>query len=122
MTQLAVFIDFENLAIGAEETLPGRTNPVPYEALELLCHDYGNAAVRRAYADWSKAQFGRYQEDLALNGVDLIQVKRFGTQQKNAADIRMAVDAMETVLIHPDVDVFLLWLATVDGYPHSSKS
>ena len=121
MVQVALFIDFENLAIGAEETLPGRTNPVPYEALELLCRDYGNAAVRRAYADWSKPQFGRYQEDLALNGVDLIQVKRFGAQQKNAADIRMAVDAMETVIVHREVDLFLLVAGDGDYSPLVQK-
>ena len=57
--QVAVFIDLENLVIGAEGTLPGHTNPVPYEALEVLCRDYGNAAVRRAYADWSRPQFGK---------------------------------------------------------------
>lgn len=116
-TQVAVFIDFENLVIGAEGTLPGHTNPVPYQALELLCRDYGNAAVRRAYADWSKPQFGKYQEDLALNGVDLVQVKRFGFQQKNAADIRMAVDAMETLIVHDEVDVFVLVAGDGDYSP-----
>lgn len=117
LTQVAVFIDFENLVIGAEETLPGHANPVPYEALELLCRDYGNAAVRRAYADWSKPQFGKYQEDLGLNGVDLIQVKRFGFQQKNAADIRMAVDAMETLMVHDDIEVFVLVAGDGDYSP-----
>ncbi|MGY1708364.1 NYN domain-containing protein [Geodermatophilus sp. SYSU D00758] len=121
MAQIALFIDFENLVLGAEETLPGRTNPVPYKALELLCRDYGNAAVRRAYADWSKPQFGRYQEDLGLNGVDLVQVKRFGVQQKNAADIRMAVDAMETLMVHPDVEVFMLVAGDGDYSPLVQK-
>ena len=121
MSQVAVFIDFENLAIGAEETLPGHTNPVPYAALELCCRDFGNAAVRRAYADWSKSQFGKYEEDLGLNGVDLIQVKRFGAQQKNAADIRMAVDAMETVMVHPEVDVFVLVAGDGDYSPLVQK-
>lgn len=121
MPHVAVFIDFENLAIGAEETLPGRISPVPYAALELVCCDYGNAAVRRAYADWSKPQFGRYQEDLAMNGVDLIQVKRFGSQQKNAADIRMAVDAMETVMIHPEVETYLLVAGDGDYSPLVQK-
>lgn len=91
--QVAVFIDFENLAIGAAMTLPDQANPVPYAALELVCRDYGNASIRRAYADWAKPQFGKYQQDLAMNGVDLIQIQRFGIAQKNAADIRMAVDA-----------------------------
>jgi uncharacterized protein (TIGR00288 family) len=115
--QVAVFIDFENLVIGAEESLPGRANPVPYSAIETVCQPYGNAAVRRAYADWARSRFNRYQQDLALNGVDLIHVTRFGTQQKNAADIRMAVDAMELLITHPDVEVFILVAGDGDYSP-----
>jgi hypothetical protein len=40
--------------------------------------------------------------------VDLIQVARVGFQNKNAADIRMAVDAMETLIVHPEISVFVL--------------
>ncbi len=63
--------------------------------------------MRRAYADWANQLFGSHQEDLAMNGVDLIQVARVGIQNKNAADIRMAVDAVETLLDVrlPDGDV-----------------
>jgi uncharacterized LabA/DUF88 family protein len=117
MDQVAVFIDFENLVLGAEDTLPGRTNPVPYAALDLLCRDYGSAAIRRAYADWSKERFRRHQEDLAMNGVDLIQVARFGLQQKNAADIRMAVDAMEGLITHPAIGVYVLVAGDGDYSP-----
>jgi len=92
--QVAVFVDFENLVLGAVKELPGQANPAPYEALTRLCRGYGNASVRRAYADWADPRFGSHQEDLAMNGVDLIQVARVGIQNKNAADIRMAVDAM----------------------------
>ena len=55
--QVAVFIDLENLAIGAGEVLPGQADPIPYKALELLCRDYGNTSIRRAYADWSRPEF-----------------------------------------------------------------
>jgi len=106
--QVAVFVDFENLVIGAVKELPDQPNPAPYEALTRLCRDYGTAAVRRAYADWANALFGKHQEDLSMNGVDLIQVARVGIQNKNAADIRMAVDAMETLIVHPEVSVFVL--------------
>jgi uncharacterized protein (TIGR00288 family) len=81
---------------------------VPYEALSRLCQDYGNASVRRAYADWADRRFGLYQEDLAMNDVDLIQVGRFGALTKNAADIQMTVDAMETLIVHPEIAVYVL--------------
>src|SRR2546421_409078 len=106
--QVAVFVDFENLVIGAVKELPDQVNSAPYEALTRLCRGYGNASVRRAYADWANPLFGSHQEDLAMNGVDLIQVARVGIQNKNAADIRMAVDAMETLIVHPEVSVFIL--------------
>jgi hypothetical protein len=106
--QVAVFVDFENLVLGAVKELPDQANPAPYEALTRLCRGYGNASVRRAYADWANTRFGSHQEDLAMNGVDLIQVARVGFQNKNAADIRMAVDAMETLIVHPEISVFVL--------------
>ena len=106
--QVAVFVDFENLVLGAVKELPDQANPAPYEALTRLCRGYGNASVRRAYADWANSLFGSHQDDLAMNGVDLIQVARVGIQNKNAADIRMAVDAMETLIVHPEISVFVL--------------
>ncbi|PJE93807.1 NYN domain-containing protein [Streptomyces carminius] len=115
--QVAVFVDFENLVLGAESEISGRTNPVPYKALTHLCRDYGNASIRRAYADWANPRFGRYQQDLGMNGVDLVQVARFGTNSKNAADVRMAVDAMETLIAHPDVTVFVLVAGDGDYTP-----
>jgi hypothetical protein len=63
--QVAVFIDLENLAIGAGETMPGQTDTVPFKALELLCRDYGNTSIRRAYADWSRPEFAKHQFNLA---------------------------------------------------------
>jgi uncharacterized LabA/DUF88 family protein len=115
--QVAVFIDLENLALGAVHDLPGEADPIPYKALERLCRDYGNTSIRRAYADWSRPEFGRYQHSLAQNGITLIQVTRFGAQQKNAADILMAVDAMEVLITHPDVGTFLLVAGDGDYSP-----
>lgn len=116
-TQVGLFLDFENLVLGAGKGLPRRAVPVPRAALSRLCHDYGSASVRRAYADWTDNRFGRYQEDLGMNGVDLIQVSRFGAQAKNAADIQIAVDAMETLIVHPEVTVYVLVTGDSDFTP-----
>ncbi len=67
---------------------------MPPSALQLLCRHRGSAWIRRSYAGWGQPQFAPYQQALPLNGIDLIQVKRFAAQQKNGSDIRMAVDAM----------------------------
>lgn len=108
LAQVALFVDFENLVLGAGRGLPGHAaDPVPTAALTWLCRGYGNASIRRAYADWGQHQFGRYQEALATNGVDLVQIARFGAAHKNAADVRMAVDAMEPLITHPAVAVLV---------------
>ena len=107
--QVAVFIDFENLILGAGKGLPGQATPVPYAALARLCREYGNASVRRAYADWADPRSSAATRTTwRSTGWTLIQVSRFGAQTKNAADIQMAVDAMETLIVHPDVTVFVL--------------
>src|ERR1700735_610750 len=114
---VAVFIDLENLALGAGESMPGQADPIPYKALELLCRDYGNTSIRRAYADWSRPEFAKHQHNLAQNGITLIQVTRFGAQQKNAGALLMAVDAMEVLITHPDVGTFMLVAGDGDYSP-----
>lgn len=116
--RVAVFIDFENLVCGAGKGLPGQSEPIPAKALTHLCRGfYGNASIRKAYADWANTGFGRYQPALANNGVDLVQIAHHGIAGKNAADIRMAVDAMEVLISHPDVDVFILVTGDSDYSP-----
>jgi hypothetical protein len=97
--------------------MPGQADTIPYKALELLCRDYGNTSIRRAYADWSRPEFAKHQFNLAQNGITLIQVTRYGAQQKNAADILMAVDAMEVLITHPDVGTFMLVAGDGDYSP-----
>ncbi|XVS66009.1 NYN domain-containing protein [Actinosynnema sp. CA-299493] len=116
---MAVFLDFENLVLGAANELEGASEAVPTDALAWLCRGFGNASIRRAYADWANPRFGTYQNALAMNGVDLVQIGRWGGagQHKNAADIRLAVDAMETLITHPGVGVFVLATGDSDYTP-----
>ncbi|WP_410597807.1 NYN domain-containing protein [Amycolatopsis sp. lyj-23] len=118
--QVGLLIDFENLVLGAIASLPGRDEPVPVTALTWLCRAYGSTTIRRAYADWADPRFGRYQQALERNGIDLVQIGH-GPARKNGADIRMAVDAMETLLIHPSVDAFVLVSGDSDFSPLVAK-
>lgn len=118
---VAVFLDFENLVLGAGGNGAG-VKAIPSSALRWLCRGFGNASVRRAYADWRDERFGQYERALAENGIDLVQLGRFapGTH-KNAADIRLAVDAMETLIAHPDIGVFVLVTGDSDFTPLVQK-
>ena len=118
--QVALLIDFENLVLGAIASLPGRAEPVPAKALTWLCRAYGSTTIRRAYADWADPRFGRYQHTLERNGIDLVQIGH-GPSRKNGTDIRMCVDAMETLLIHPSVEAFVLVSGDSDFSPLVAK-
>nr|WP_305779107.1 NYN domain-containing protein [Nocardia nova] len=118
---VAVFLDFENLVLGAGSGAVN-ANSIPPSALRWLCRGFGNASVRRAYADWRDHRFGQYERALAENGIDLVQLGRFspGTH-KNAADIRLTVDAMETLIAHADIGVFVLVTGDSDFTPLVQK-
>jgi len=101
--QIATLIDFENVVIPAEkEHGEFRLSPV----LDTIAQQ-GRLIVKRAYGDWSR--FSRYQSELTQNAVDLIQLysSRLGAA-KNAADIHIAIDAMEIVFSHSQINTFAL--------------
>ena len=101
--QVAVFIDFENIALSAENAY-GQCELTPVFS---TAEEWGRCVIRRAYGDWTR--FSRYKQELIELSVELIQLFSYGIQQrKNAADIQMVVDALETAFTHPDIGVFVL--------------
>lgn len=64
----------------------------------------GRVAIQRAYAHWKHQSDKTVQAILAL-GIDLIEV---GSYQKNAADIRLAADAMELLNYLPSIQIFVI--------------
>jgi uncharacterized protein (TIGR00288 family) len=90
--RIALFIDFENLAIGAREDLGGHSFSIKPIADALA--ERGRVVVRRAYADWNL--FEEFRRMLVDHHVEMIEIpQRAGSVRKNAADIKMAVDAIE---------------------------
>jgi uncharacterized LabA/DUF88 family protein len=101
--QVAVFIDFENIVISAEEAY-GRCD---LHLVMKAAERWGRCILRRAYGDWTR--FEQYRHDLTALSLELIQLFHYGAQlRKNAADIQMVVDALETAFTHPDIQVFVL--------------
>jgi uncharacterized protein (TIGR00288 family) len=99
---ICVLIDFENMAVSAEQVdQEFDLSPV----MELL-KTRGRLAIRRAYGDW--ARYRHFRADLLDHAVDLVQLYRFGSAGKNRADIRLAIDAMEVVFTRPAVDMFAI--------------
>ena len=112
--QLAVFIDFENIALWAEREF------FDFEVTSLMeyLQSRGPAVVKRAYGDWSR--FSRYRDELMNNSIDLIQIYsvRVG---KNRADIRMAIDAFEIAMTRPQISNFVIISGDSDFGPLVGK-
>lgn len=112
--QLAVFIDFENIALWAErEFFDFELTPL----MEYL-QSRGPAVVKRAYGDWSR--FVRYRDELMNLSIDLVQIYSIRSG-KNRADIRMAIDALETAITRTQVHTFVLVSGDSDFSPLAAK-
>lgn len=100
--QIAVFMDFENVATSAEANF----GDFDVTAVMDLLRTRGRLLIKRAYGDWGR--FHRYRRPMLENGVDLFQLYSVGIQQKNRADVRLAIDALETVFTRPNIDLYAI--------------
>jgi uncharacterized protein (TIGR00288 family) len=97
----ALLIDFDNVTMGMRSDLSK-------ELKNLLSSDVikGKVSVQRAYADWRR--YPQYIVPLSEASVDLIFAPAYGSNKKNATDIRMAIDALELVFTRPEIGTFIL--------------
>ena len=116
--RIALFLDYENLAIGAREDLRGMQFTLRPLADALA--ERGRVVVRRAYADWS--YFDTDRRMLTRENVELIEIpQRMGAVRKNAADIKMAVDAVEMVYERDYITTFVICTGDSDFTPLVNK-
>lgn len=108
-TQVAVFIDYDNIEISVEEAF-GKNVDVDWNRIFSYASQVGRVVLRRAYADWAEA--ANKQKQLLNLGVELIHVN--SKRGKNAADIRIVIDALE--LFYSERDSFThVLLVSGDG-------
>jgi len=113
---IAMFIDFENIALGVREA--------KYKTFELnkvleRVLEKGKIVVKKAYSDWEP--YGKYKKKFHEAGIELIDVPRTSYSGKNSADIRMVVDAMDLCFSKTHIDVFALASGDSDFSPLVSK-
>ena len=112
--RIALFLDYENLAIGAREGLG--VSPFDFGPVADALAERGRVVARKAYADWSS--FDPDRRLLARAQVELIEIpQRIGGSRKNAADIKMAVDAVEMAFERPFVTTFAIGTGDSDFTP-----
>jgi len=97
----ALLIDFDNMTMGIRSDLHT-------ELKRLLQSEMirGKVAVQRAYADWRR--YHQYIVPLSESSIDLIFAPAYGSNKKNATDIRLAIDALELVFTRPEIGTFIL--------------
>jgi uncharacterized protein (TIGR00288 family) len=113
---LAVFCDFENVALGVREAKYAQFDME--KVLERLLLK-GSIVVKKAYCDWE-----RYKEfKTAMHGAsfELIEIPHVRQSGKNSADIRMVVDALDLCYTKQHVDTFVIVSGDSDFSPLVSK-
>ncbi|WP_300009187.1 NYN domain-containing protein [Pseudonocardia sp.] len=112
--RIALFLDYENLAIGARDGLG--VTPFDFAPIAEALAVRGRVVARRAYADWSN--FDDDRRLLARAQVELIEIpQRMGASRKNAADIKMAVDAVEMAFERGFITTFAIGTGDSDFTP-----
>jgi uncharacterized protein (TIGR00288 family) len=112
--RIALFLDYENLALGAREHLSGMLFDL--RPISDALAERGRVVVRRAYADWSF--FDEDRRMLTRSHVELIEMpQRMGASRKNAADIKMAVDAVELAFVRDYISTFVICTGDSDFTP-----
>ena len=113
---IAVFVDYENLAIGARDSKWRHLN-IDLILKRLL--EKGRVVYKRAYCDWS--QFRTDVRDFHSRGIELVDIPRSKMSGKNSADIRMVVDALDLCYSKDHIEIFALLTGDSDFSPLVSK-
>jgi len=113
---LAVFIDFENLALGFKGKRDRRFEI--RKVLERLV-EKGKLIVKKAYADW--ADYAEYKKPLHEAAIELIEIPKRAMAGKNSADIRLCVDALDLCYSKEHIDTFVIVSGDSDFSPLVSK-
>jgi uncharacterized protein (TIGR00288 family) len=113
---IAVFVDFENLALGVQDTKAGRFD-IELVLKRLL--EKGRIVAKRAYCDWTR--YRQFMQEFHKQGFEMIDIPQTKVSGKNSADIRMVVDALDLCYSKAHIDTFVLLTGDSDFSPLVSK-
>ncbi len=113
---LAVFCDFENVALGVREAKYAQFDME--KVLERLLAK-GSIVVKKAYCDWER--YKEFKATMHAASFELIEIPHLRQSGKNSADIRMVVDALDLCYTKAHVDTFVIVSGDSDFSPLVSK-
>ena len=109
---IAVFADFENIAIGVREA---RFKEFDVQLVLGRLLDKGRVLFKKAYADWER--YSSYRRSMHEAAFELIEVPHVSYSGKNSADIHMVVDALDLCYTRPHIDTFVILSGDSDFSP-----
>jgi len=112
---LALFIDFDNIALG----LKGSAKKFRIRLVLERLLEKGKIIIKKAYADWS--HYPEYKNELHAAGIEMIEIPKRHLSGKNSADIRLAVDAMDLCWSKEHLDTFVILSGDSDFSPLVAK-
>jgi uncharacterized protein (TIGR00288 family) len=113
---MAMFCDFENIALGVQEA-----NYAQFDigkVIERLLLK-GNIVVKKAYCDWER--YKDFKASMHEASFEMIEIPHLRMSGKNSADIRMVVDALDLCYTKSHVDTFVILSGDSDFSPLVSK-
>jgi len=113
---MAVYLDFENIVLGARDAKYPKINI--NKILERLLLK-GHIVVKKAYCDFDR--YKEFKRDLHEAAFELIEIPHLRLSGKNSADIRMVVDALDLCYTKGHVDTFVIISGDSDFSPLVSK-
>ncbi len=113
---LALFCDFENVALGVRDAkIPKFDMQLVLERLLLK----GSIVVKKAYCDWER--YKQFKPTMHEAAFELIEIPHTRQSGKNSADIRMVVDALDLCYTKEHIDTFVIISGDSDFSPLVSK-
>ena len=113
---MALFCDFENIALGVRDAQYEKFDIRP--VLERLLAK-GSIVVKKAYCDWDR--YKGFKAAMHEANFELIEIPHVRQSGKNSADIRMVVDALDLCYTKAHVDTFVIISGDSDFSPLVSK-
>jgi uncharacterized protein (TIGR00288 family) len=116
ITNMALFCDFENVALGVRDAKYAQFDIKKVMERLLL---KGSIVVKKAYCDW--ARYKEFKAPMHEASFELIEIPHVRQSGKNSADIRMVVDALDLCYTKSHVDTFVIISGDSDFSPLVSK-
>jgi uncharacterized protein (TIGR00288 family) len=113
---LALFCDFENIALGVRDSKYADFD-MRLVVQKLLVK--GSVVVKKAYCDWER--YKGYKKAMHEAAFELIEIPHVRQSGKNSADIRMVVDALDLCYTKEHIDTFVIISGDSDFSPLVSK-